>query len=198
MIFIFEKTFMKHFLLLLFAATSLSTIILAQPTALIPPLDKSPMDMSTYPSGYPMLKIQDKATEPLIARVVYSRPQKNGRIIFGDLLAYNEVWRFGANENTEIEFFKDVKINNSSVKKGKYSLFAIPNTDKWTIIFNKDLNSWGSFKYQSSKDLLRVNLPVQKMPEIAETFFIYFEKSGKGFSMVAGWDDVEIILPISM
>jgi hypothetical protein len=170
----------------------------AQPNNLIPSIDKSPMDMSTYPAGYPLLKIQDKVTEPLVARVIYSRPLKNNRVIFGGLLEYNSVWRFGANENTEIEFFKDVTVNKTKIKKGKYSLFAIPSTDKWTIIFNKDLNSWGSFKYDSGKDILRVDVPVQKTTETAEAFYIYLDKMQNGFSINAGWDDVKITLPISM
>lgn len=167
-------------------------------TATVPPIDKSPMDMCTYPAGYPLLKIQDKATEPLVARVIYSRPLKNNRVIFGELLEYNTVWRFGANENTEIEFFKDVTINKTKIKKGKYSLFAIPTKEKWTIIINKDLNSWGSFKYEASKDVLRVDVPVQKSTEIAEAFYIYLDKFQNGFSMNAGWDDVKISLPILM
>lgn len=162
----------------------------------IPALDKSPMDMSTYPVDYSLLKLQGKTTEPLVARIMYSRPQKNNRIIFGELVEFNNVWRFGANENTEIEFFKDVKINKVLVKKGKYSVFAIPFADKWTIIFNKDLNLWGSFKYQASKDLLRVTVPTVNTTEIAESFFIYFKKSDKGFSMVSGWDNVQVTLPI--
>ena len=170
----------------------------AQPNTSIPSIDKSPMDMSTYPVGYPLLKIQDKIAEPLVARVIYSRPLKNNRTIFGSLLEYNTVWRFGANENTEIEFFKDVTINKTKIKKGKYSLFAIPTLDKWTIIFNKDLNTWGSFKYDAAKDVLRVNVPVQKTTEIAEAFYIYLEKIQNGFSLNAGWDDVKISLPISM
>lgn len=170
----------------------------SQPAALIPSLDKSPMDMCTYPADYPLLKIQDKASEPLVARVIYSRPLKNNRVIFGGLIEYNNVWRFGANENTEIEFFKDVIINRTKIKKGKYSLFAIPTVDKWTVIFNKDLNSWGSFKYDESKDVLRVNVPVQKTTEIAETFYIYLDKMQNGFSLNAGWDDAKITLPISM
>ena len=170
----------------------------AQPNTSIPSIDKSPMDMSTYPAGYPLLKIQDKIAEPLVARVIYSRPLKSNRTIFGSLLEYNTVWRFGANENTEIEFFKDVTINKTKIKKGKYSLFAIPTLDKWTIIFNKDLNTWGSFKYDAGKDVLRVNVPVQKTTEIAEAFYIYLEKIQNGFSLNAGWDDVKISLPISM
>lgn len=170
----------------------------AQPAALIPSIDKSPMDMCTYPAGYPLLKIQDKATEPLVARVIYSRPLKNNRVIFGGLLEYNNIWRFGANENTEIEFFKDVTINKIKIKKGKYSLFAIPAIDKWTIIFNRDLNSWGSFKYDAGKDVLRVDVAVQKTSEIAEAFYIYLDKIQNGFSMNAGWDDAKITLSISM
>lgn len=170
----------------------------AQSAALIPTIDKSPMDMCTYPSGYPLLKIQDKVSEPLAARVIYSRPLKNNRVIFGGLVEYNNVWRFGANENTEIEFFQDVTINKTKIKKGKYSLFAIPTVDKWTIIFNKDLNTWGSFKYDANKDVLRVDVPVQKTLEIAEAFYIYLDKMQNGFSMNAGWDDAKITLPISM
>src|SRR4051812_19722113 len=96
----------------------------------LPELDKSPMDMSYYPSGYPLLKIQDKITEPLISRIIYSRPQKNGRVIFGELIEYGKVWRLGANEATEIEFYQNVKINNTKIKKGRYTLYAIPYADK--------------------------------------------------------------------
>ena len=66
----------------------------------LPPLDKSPMDMSYYPVDYPILKIQYKSDAPLVARVIYGRPQKNDRNIFGDLVPYDMVWRMGANEAT--------------------------------------------------------------------------------------------------
>ena len=52
----------------------------------LPPVDKSPMDMGYYPANYPVQKINDKITEPLAARVIYSRPQKAGRTIFGGLV----------------------------------------------------------------------------------------------------------------
>ena len=104
----------------------------------LPPVDKSPMDMSYYPNGYPVLKIQDKITGPLVARVIYSRPQKNGRVIFGELMEYGKVWRLGANEATEIEFYREVKINNKKVKKGRYTMYAIPYADIWTFIINKE------------------------------------------------------------
>ncbi|MEJ7610763.1 MAG: DUF2911 domain-containing protein [Ferruginibacter sp.] len=164
----------------------------------IPPLDKSPMDMSTYPANFAGMKAQGKTVEPLLARVIYSRPQKNNRVVFGELVEYNNVWRFGANENTEIEFFSDVKISNVKIKKGRYVVFAIPAVDKWTIIINKDLNAWGSFRYNMSNDLVRITVPVQKTTEIAESFYIYFEKATPGYKMIAGWDNLQVALPISM
>jgi hypothetical protein len=190
---------MKYFIVITLTLFIVTNNVLAQMPVMpaIPPVDKSVMDMSTFPANYPLLKIQDKANEPIAARVIYSRPLKSGRVIFGELLEYNKVWRFGANENTEVEFFRDVKIKNTKVKKGRYSIFAIPNNDKWTLIFNKDLNTWGSFKYESSKDVLKVDVPVIKSTEIAEAFYIYFDKTTAGFSMNAGWDDVKVTLPIS-
>lgn len=165
-------------------------------------LDSSPMDMSYYPVDYPVLKIQDKANEPLIARVVYSRPQKKGRKLFGDLVTYGEVWRLGANEATEIEFFQDVKIDNKKVKKGRYTLYALVGQDKWTLILNKETDIWGAFKYDPSKDLLRTAVPVEKQSNIAEAFSIAFEKArnvkgDKSANLVISWDDVLVRLNIS-
>ena len=163
-----------------------------------PPLDKSPMDVSYYPANYPILKIQDRATEPLLARVVYSRPQKSGRVVFGELVEYGKVWRLGANEATEIEFFKDVKIGGKKIKKGRYTIYALVNPDKWTVILNSDTDTWGAFKYDAKKDVVRVDVPVQKNGEVLEALAMSFEKNNGGFSMVAAWDDVVIKLPVSL
>ncbi len=162
----------------------------------LPPIDKSPMDMSYCPNGYPVLKIQDKLTDPLVARVIYSRPQKNGRVIFGELVEYGKVWRMGANEATEIEFFKTVRINDKKVKKGRYTMYCIPYTDKWTIIFNKESDTWGSFKYDEKRDLLRIDLPVQKQNEILDAFVMAFDKSPTGYNLIIAWDDIKVSLPI--
>ncbi len=164
----------------------------------LPPIDKSPLDISYFPENYPVLKIQDKIPEPLIARVIYSRPQKNERKIFGELIEYGKVWRLGANEATEIEFYVPVKINNAKIKKGRYSLYAIPDSDKWTIILNKENDTWGSFRYDLKKDIVRMDVPVQKQGNIAESFSLLFEKAGSGFILNALWDDVKVSLPFSL
>jgi hypothetical protein len=162
----------------------------------LPPVDKSPMDMSYYPNGFPVLKIQDKASEPLIARVIFSRPQKNGRTIFGELLEYGKVWRLGANEATEIEFFQNVKIGSVKVKKGRYTMYCIPYPDKWTLIINKETDTWGAFKYDEKKDIVRLDLPVQQQVDSLDAFVMAFDKINGGAGLIIAWDNFKVVLPI--
>lgn len=185
---------MKHSLYLLF----LFIIIGLESNAQLkfPETDKSPLDVSYFPNNYPLLKIQGKATEPLLARAFYSRPQKNNRVIFGDLIEYNKVWRLGANEATEIEFFQNVKFGDTKVKKGRYTLYCIPTADKWTLILNKDTDSWGAFIYDAKKDVARAEVPVEKQTAVTESFSLLFEKINGGFSLNIGWDNIKVTLPI--
>ena len=169
----------------------------SQPSKL-PEVDKSPMDVSYYPNNYPILKIQNKATEPLVARILYSRPQKQGRKIFGELVEYGKVWRLGANEATEIELYKDVKIGGKKVSKGRYTLYAIVSENVWTLILNKDTDTWGAFKYDSKKDVLRTDVSAQKTDEVVESMSMLFEKSATGVSLIIAWEQVKVALPITL
>ncbi len=153
--------------------------------------------MSYYPANYPILKIQDKASEPLLARVVYSRPQKNGRQVFGELVENGSIWRLGANEATELELFRDAKIGTHRVKKGRYTLYAIPTQNRWTLIINKENDVWGAFKYDPKKDVARVDLPVVRNGDVLESFSMYFEKASNNINLVIGWDDESVRMPIS-
>ena len=164
----------------------------------LPALDQSPMDMIYYPENYPVLKIQEKVTEPPVARVIYSRPQRNNRVIFGELLEYGRIWRLGANEATEIEFFRDVKIANKKIPKGRYTLYAIVNQDKWTMILNRDTDTWGSFKYDEKKDVLRTVVPVEKTADMTEAFTVLLNKHESGIALVVNWEDVKVTLPIAL
>ncbi len=186
---------MKAAFLFSFFLISICTVTIAQ-NKNIPPVDKSPMDMSYYPSNYPILKIQDKINEPLSIRLIYSRPQKNGREVFGGLVEYGELWRLGANEAVEIEFFRDVKIGPNRVKKGRYTLYAIPSQDKWTMILNRDTDTWGAFKYDQKKDVMRYTITPEKQSDVTESYSMYFEKSDTGANLFIVWDNVKATLPI--
>ena len=165
--------------------------------ATLPPIDKSPLDVCYYPLNYPVLKIQDKVTVPLTARVIYSRPKKEGRAIFGDLVEYGKLWRLGANEATEIEFFRPVKIKGKKINKGRYTLYAIVNETSWTFIINKELDTWGSFKYDARKDIVRINVPVQKNTELVESLAMVFERTTRGITLVVAWEMIKVGLPIT-
>ncbi|MBC7826481.1 MAG: DUF2911 domain-containing protein [Chitinophagaceae bacterium] len=159
-------------------------------------LDKSPLDMSYYPAEYPKLKMAGKAKEPVVARVIYSRPKKDGRVIFGDVLKYGSRWRLGANEATEIEFFKDVTIQNNLIKKNRYIVYCIPYENKWTIVFNNDLFTWG-LKIDSTKDVYKFDIPVLKSQYPMEYFTMEFEQKDSGMQLIMEWDIIKTMLPIT-
>ena len=181
----------------LFLALALVASILANAQQKPTDLDKSPMDMSYWPSNFPMLKLSGKASGEPFARVIYGRPQKNSRALFGDIVQYNSIWRLGANEATEIEFFVPVKIDGKLVPKGRYTLYSIPNENNWTLILNTDNFSWGNFGYNAKKDLLRVQVPVLKTMDTTEAFTLYFEETNLGAGLIILWDQVKVMLPIS-
>lgn len=161
-----------------------------------PGLDKSPMDMCYYPIDYPILKMSGNVTEPLIARVIYSRPQKNNREVFGGLVKYGSPWRLGANEATEIEFFKEVNITGKKVQKGRYVIYCIPEENNWTIVLNSDLYTWG-LKIDSTRDEYKFTIPVAKTRFPYELFTMEFEKAGKGMQLNMEWDSLKASLPIT-
>lgn len=161
-----------------------------------PGLDKSPMDMCYYPIDYPKLKMSGTVSEPLIARLIYSRPQRNNRSIFGNLIKYGSTWRLGANEATEIEFFKDVIITGKKVQKGRYVMYCIPQEDSWTLILNSDLYIWG-LKIDSTLDKYKFTIPIAKTRFPYEYFTMEFEKADKGMQLHMEWDSVKASLPIT-
>lgn len=168
------------------------------PTDKQPPIgvDKSPMDMAYYPVDYPKLKMSKNTQEPLVARVIYSRPQKSGRTIFGDVLKYGSIWRLGANEATEIEFFKDVVINKEKVEKGRYVLYCIPYEDRWVVVLNTDLFTWG-LKIDSTKDEHKFTIPINRTNYPFEVFTMEFEKAGSGAELIMEWDSVRARMPFT-
>ena len=164
----------------------------------LPAMDKSPMDMCYYPDNYPVLKIRNKVSDPPLARVIYSRPQKEGRTIFGGLVSYGDVWRLGANEATEIEFYEPVIVGGKKIPKGRYSLYALVKEDSWTFIVNTDTDTWGAFKYDQSKDIARVNVPVEHIENTVEALSMDFEKKDNSFDLIVTWENTRAALPISL
>jgi Protein of unknown function (DUF2911) len=159
-------------------------------------IDISPMDISYFPANYSQRKMTHDISTPPIMRVIYSRPHRGGRIIFGNIVKYGERWRLGANEASEIEFFQNVIIQDKKVNAGRYVIYGIPNQDKWTIILNNDLDTWG-LKIDSTKDLMQFDIPIKKTSVDFEYFTMVFQPITNGAELVMAWDDTEARLPIN-
>jgi hypothetical protein len=160
------------------------------------PVDVSPMDISYFPEDYPVAKMSGKASALPLARVIYSRPHRQGRKIFGNLLKYGEPWRVGANEATEIEFFSPAVIQGININRGRYVLYCIPEPEQWTIVLNSNIYSWG-LKPDTKKDLYRFIIPANQLEVPLEYCTVVFEKTATGADLVMAWDDVIARLPIS-
>lgn len=143
------------------------------------------------------LEIVTVKYESTYIKVTYGRPHKNGRKIFGDLVPYGEVWRTGANEATEITLTKDVIIGKKRLKAGTYTIFTIPEKDTWKVIFNSDLGQWGSYNYNSAKNVLEVDADVTEIKEIYEPFTIEFQIQDDKVNMLMMWDNIKASLSIN-
>jgi hypothetical protein len=160
------------------------------------PVDVSPMDMSYFPVDYPKLKMAKQTTSLPLARVIYSRPHLQGRHIFKEVLKYGDAWRLGANESTELDIYKETKIAGKPVHPGRYVLYCIPQPDKWTIILNSNIDSWG-LEPDPTKDIASFSVPVSTVANSLEYFTMVFEKTSSGADLLMAWDNVEARLPIS-
>ena len=148
-------------------------------------LDLSPMDRVAYPLSH---NNSDKWV-----RVTYSRPQLKGRTV-ESLIPYGEVWRTGANEATEITFYKNASFGGKPVKAGSYTFFTIAEEKEWTIILNSDLNIWGAYDYDKNHDVLRIKVPVKNGEKFIEAFTIAFDEDS---TLFLAWGNLRVSIPIS-
>jgi len=130
----------------------------------------------------------------------YSRPSKKGRMIYGDLVPYDKIWRTGANFNTTINFNKDVTIGGKTVKAGTYAIFTKPGAKSWEVYFYSDSNNWGApQEWDQSKVAASVKSEVTSMPFTVETFTMTFDDiTNDAANLGIIWDNVYVAVPISV
>lgn len=172
-----------------------SNIAKREPANPYAPVDLSPMDIAYLPSDYPIKKMNGEQTALPVARVLYSRPHRQGREIFGNIVKWGEPWRLGANEATEIRLFQPVTIQGKQIPTGQYTLYAVPYEDRWTIVFNSELYTWG-LRFNTAKDVAKFDIPVSTKDRMVEYFTIVFDETEKGADMVLAWANKEARLPL--
>ena len=129
--------------------------------------------------------------------VAYSRPAKRGRVIFGKVVPWGQVWRTGANAATVFTTDKDLVFGTTVVPAGKYTLWTIPTPTGAKLIFNSETGQWGT-DYHADKDFARVDLTANTLPQPVEQFVIGIIPRGSGGVLRMAWDDREYAIPFTV
>jgi hypothetical protein len=128
--------------------------------------------------------------------VRYSRPAMRGRVIYGGVVPWNQVWRTGANQATVLETSADLSVAGTKVPAGKYSLWTIPSPAGWKLIINKNAGQWGT-DYDPQYDLTRLDMKVEPLQQPVEQFTIAIEPTGTGGVLSLEWEKTRASIPFS-
>jgi hypothetical protein len=165
-------------------------MVQAQETGAKPGPDKS---KRPSPAAHAEFQFSDGKT----VIVDYSSPRAKGRKIFGGIVPYGQVWRAGANEATTFVLNTDLVVGGKMVPAGSYTIFALPDADKWTLIINKKTGEWGVPYTGEATELTRIPMKVSTLPSAVEDFTIAFDKNGSGCTMRLDWETTRASVEIT-
>jgi Protein of unknown function (DUF2911) len=158
-------------------------------------ISSAQQDKSKRPS--PPEQAQCKFSDGKTITVDYSSPRAKGRKIFGELVPYGQVWRTGANEATTFVTSTGLTAEGRDVPAGNYSIFTVPEQNKWTLIVNKKTGEWGiPYKYES-EELVRIPMSVSKTPGPVENFTIRFDQGGDTCTLNISWEETQASVKLS-
>lgn len=129
--------------------------------------------------------------------VAYSRPLKRGRVIFGNVVPWNQVWRTGANAATVFTTDKDLSFGSTVIPAGKYTLWTVPTPTGAQLIFNSETGQWGT-DYHADKDFARVNLTQASVNPPVDQFIIGVQPQANGGALTFAWDDRRWTAPFTV
>lgn len=124
--------------------------------------------------------------------VTFHRPGVKERVIWGDLVPYDKIWRTGANNATTIEFSNDVMIEGNKLPAGKYGLYTIPGQEEWTFIFSKQTDLYGDSGYKEEEDALRVKVKPAQAPHCEWMMFAFTDLSEDSAKLVLRWEKLMV------
>ena len=153
----------------------------------------------TTPKASPLSKIEQKVGLADIT-ISYSRPGKKDRVVFGDVVPFGEIWRFGANENTKITSSESLIFGKDTLKAGTYAIFTKPNKDKWEVYFYTETTNWGTpEKWDDQKVALKMTAPVTALNDVVENLTISFDNlQNSGATLQFSWDKTRINIPFAL
>src|SRR3989454_473651 len=181
-----ERTMRKQFAVLAVGCLTLGMMAV---------LGSAQMDKASRPS--PAAKASCVLADGKTITVDYSSPRAKGRKIYGGLVPYGEVWRTGANEATTFVTTADVMVGGTHVPAGSYTVFTIPNKDKWTLVISKKTGEWGTDYPGPENDLARIEMKASALPASAENFTIAFDKTSGGCTLRIDWESTRASVEIA-
>lgn len=128
--------------------------------------------------------------------ITYGRPAVRGRVIWGELVPYGQIWRAGANEATTFSFSRDINLNDNLIKAGRYSFFLIPTENEWTVIFNNVADQWGAFKYDEKEDYIRFKVSPQKGFFTERLTYSFENFDDKTADIVLSWESIRLVFSV--
>lgn len=134
------------------------------------------------------------------ARVLvdYGRPYMRGRKIVGGLVPYGKVWRTGANAATTLVAGADLRIGDTEVPRGTYTLYTLPTAEGWQLIVNRQTGQWGT-QYDASQDLARIPMRVTRLRSPVEQFTIALVPGANGRGeMALTWENTRASVPVTV
>ena len=172
------------------AVCSLAVLVLVVAATMV----RAQQDKSKRPSPPATAKCEIAGGKSIT--IDYSSPRKKGRVIFGDLVPYGQVWRAGANEATTFVTTGDLMVGSAHIPAGSYTIFAIPDKSKWTLVISKKTGEWGTAYPGEKEDLARVDMKVASGAAM-ENFTISFDKGAKGCTLKMAWDTTVASVDVS-
>jgi hypothetical protein len=157
------------------------------------------MAQLSRPMASPIAKVEQRIGLTDVS-ITYSRPSKNDRIVFGNVVPYDAVWRTGANENTKITNSDALIFGKDTLAPGTYALFTKPSASSWTIYFYTETTNWGTPDvWEDSKVALSVNATVSQTVDVVETFTIGFDQlTINSGNLIFVWDNTKVVVPFSV
>jgi len=159
-----------------------------------PGLDPSPLDVAFFPGNSANAEFRGPRVEAQI-KLYYSRPQLKDREL-SKLVPDGKMWRFGANEASEITFYQDVTVGDTPVKAGTYAVFIDVKGSSWEFVLHSKLNTWGNFLMKGSNEVARVAGAMSTNNDSVEALSVAFKEVDGGAHMVVGWANTIAEMPI--
>lgn len=149
----------------------------------------------TFPSLSPPALVQQTVGNTII-NIEYERPAARGRVILGNLVPWDKVWRTGAGFCTRISFSESVRVGGQAVAAGKYSIFTIPGKTDWMVILNRDTTLYGAYDYQAALDVARFTVPFEESGRYYESLTFDIDFVPNDAVIYLSWTDWQISFPV--